>query len=211
MYSTSEGYGIVFLFITIHPNESKRGRKESDCLSRRCKLLLRGQDPYVAEEQPSPNKVPIPSDSLQFVRQNALEFLVSFKIHKYKQGWIQDFARVICTNLTREVPGHDPPRKLTIQLSQNAIFARPFLRALRAMQTPLRAPPVSSERHRSVEKKNHFCVSILRNSNLFWNLITYSSTKILKNCKIFNLKKFLRGPTDLVLICGPQNKYVTHR
>ena len=82
MYSTSKGNGIVFLFIPIHPNKGRT--KEWDCLSWRCKLLLRGQDPYVAKEFPSPNKVPIPSDSLQFVRQNYLELIVSFKIQKYK-------------------------------------------------------------------------------------------------------------------------------
>ena len=46
--------------------------------------LVGGQDPYVTKDFPSPNKVPIPSDSLQFVRQNSLELIVSFKIQKYK-------------------------------------------------------------------------------------------------------------------------------
>ena len=41
-------------------------------------------DPYVAKEFPSSNEVPIPSDSLQFVRQNYLELIVLFKIQNYK-------------------------------------------------------------------------------------------------------------------------------
>ena len=43
---------------------TKGGQKERDCLSRRCKLLLRGQDLYVDKEFLSPNEVLAPSDSL---------------------------------------------------------------------------------------------------------------------------------------------------
>ena len=61
--STSEGNRIVFLFITMHPNGGRMKRVRLP-QSKMQTVVACGQDPYVAKEFPSPNEVPVPSDSL---------------------------------------------------------------------------------------------------------------------------------------------------
>ena len=78
MYSTSEGNGIVFSFITIHPNEWRMKRVRLP--QWRMQTVIARSGPVRCQGVANP----IPSDSLQFVRKNSLKLIVSFKTQKSK-------------------------------------------------------------------------------------------------------------------------------
>ena len=71
----------------IHHNPSQRREDEKTETAlfedTKCCCAVRTRT-LIAKEFPSPNKVPILSDCLQFVRQNSLELIATFNIQKYK-------------------------------------------------------------------------------------------------------------------------------